>query len=202
MSGSSGQQNVTPLWGRPPTGVWPPCPPGPGMSGLFRLEECWRDVKAAKEALKRIIADIIAEDPTIVAGVGVAGVTDGSWAQPGQVGEVVQFITPVSYGEGTQTQNVSAGILPPGDWDLYASAGFSTVLLGAQFVLNPVPAGFDFALNAASQASLNEGIVLVSQLGLAHTSAPSLLAYAVTTNVAAGTGAGTMTLFTVGRRRR
>ena len=71
-----------PPWGKPPFPPGPcmPCGPGPGWPGppprppgcwdaLFKLNACWDEVAKAKEILAKIIGDILAEDPNILAAV-------------------------------------------------------------------------------------------------------------------------------------
>jgi hypothetical protein len=108
--------------------------PGQCQSDIF---QCWSQV----EMLKKIVADIIGEIGGPIKTGPIQGVTDGSNAQPGEVGEYYQNIMNVNFNSGTQTQNVAAGVLPPGDWDAYAMFIADLALSTAAFYLVPQPAG-------------------------------------------------------------
>ena len=194
---------------RPPTGVWPPCPPGPPgpwPGGLFRLEQCWDDVKATKDFLKRIIDELIAEDPSLIGlAQPIIGVTDGSDAQPGQVGEYVRFQAGVTVPAISQTTQVTLGVLPPGDWDCWAwLTDFSVPVTTAQFYRAPPPPGFDDPLNSVTFTAGDAMVTtLVSVTTRALTSAPSLINFTVTTNnVTPGPADGGAVLVFQSRRRR
>jgi len=65
------------------------------------------------------------------------GVTDGSDARPGQVGEFISLLIPGSYAAGSDlTQVVNVGVLTAGDWTcfswLYLSGAVTTVGWGLQ----------------------------------------------------------------------
>lgn len=198
--------------GRPPSGAWPPCPPGPGpgpwprppdfFSALYWLNAAYDDVKATKAFLRRLIQDLISEDPTLIQGMGVAGVTDGSSAQPGQVGEV--------WDPGTQTVSfpansvnvsttTSMGVLPPGDWMFWAWAADPSVAVQAFGIINtPQPAGVSQIELGVSPGASGK-FFLSTNLGYAHTSQPSLM---LLQSWVDSTAAGTIGLGMMGRRVR
>lgn len=175
-----------PGWGRPPTGVWPPCPPGPPgpwPGGLFRLEQCWDDVKRTKALLRRMIADIIAEDPSLIGlAQPIIGVTDGSDAQPGQVGEYIQWGQTVPLSTAIDaSMNLTMGVLPPGDWDCWASAATDQPVGNVMYLLNPVPAGFTENMSTAAWVpGTTELLSIASYTARALTSVPSLINFTVT----------------------
>jgi len=195
-------------WGsRPPTSVWPPCPPpGPGWpGGLFRLNQCWDDVQQAKAFLARMMREIIAEDPSIIAvGQPIVGVTNGTDAPPGMVGQFIQTATLIGFpaAQGFQAF-VSAGTLPAGDWDCWWYVGTTVPYYGTQIYLDPVPAGFagdmDMVLYTPGVAT-PETFFLASPHVRALTSVASQLLFNV--NISGGPLAGELELIFNARRRR
>lgn len=189
------------------------CPPGGDMSALL---QCYCDVQAATAFISKVVTDLAANDPAfqkaLVDGIAASGsnlpligVTNGSQAQPGQVGEYVEIEVSVPYTAATQTQTVTMGILQPGDWDVWQFCSFTTYVTGAQFNLAPVPAGFSHILFGASEASGSGtvGIVVVSAAAQASISVPTLVVFSLTTNgTSAGPAAGTANMFFCARRRR
>lgn len=129
-------------WGPPPgfcehchqspcncgSGTWPPpCPPGPGWDWN------WRPPHGA------IVGPII-------------GVTDGSQAKPGEVGEFLSGIIPntdVPMPPGTAAGANATGVavvtplvIPPGDWDVTSTFRCGNGLNQFEAQLTPLPAGF------------------------------------------------------------
>lgn len=193
-------------WGRPPAGAWPPCPPGPPgpwprPPGPWQLEQCWEDVRATKNFLRRMLADIIAEDPSLIGlSQPIIGVTDGTQPQPGQVGEYVQFDGTVPIAAGTSTQSLSVGVLSAGDWDCWTWGYPSVGVDGLSWGLAPVPAGFNGNMLTAFWLSIPEWAIISSYQTRALTTAQSLIAFSLTvTNAAA---AGNFSVSFAARRRR
>lgn len=190
---------------RPPTGTWPPCPPPPCgpdfFSGIFWLQQNYEDVKRAQAFLRQMLTDIIKEDPTILSGgAPLAGVTDGSDAQPGMVGEFLHFSAGFSYPAAVTTQMVSAGVLPPGDWDVWAWAGASVPTTGMNFHLSPVPPGFSGDLTSGfGLGGIAEATAIVAPAVRALISVPTLLAFSLQVDP---TAAGTVGLEVSARRCR
>jgi hypothetical protein len=192
---------------RPITGTWPPCPPpcppADCFSGLAHLEQCYADVKRAEALLKQMIKDIIACDPGIIgSGMPIIGVTDGSDAQPGQVGEFVRLIIgnitiPAAY----LVQNVTLGVLSPGDWDCWCSCSFTSFISDARMSLNPVPTGFSDEMYVGMATTL-ESFNLVGPTGRALISVPTLVNMQLTTNLAAEGPAATIGYMIFSARRR
>ena len=194
-------------WGaRPPTSVWPPCPPpGPWPAGLYRLNECWDDVAKTKAFLAKIMKEIIAEDPSIIAvGTPVVGVTDGSDAVAGMVGQFIQTATTVGYTANTnQTSFLNAASLPAGDWDCWWYTNYDTGILGAQNFLSPIPPGFSGDMNMNfSQV----GAATVDDFNLASPAVRGLISVATpmvfNITILPSTSNGTLTFVFNARRRR
>lgn len=140
---------------------------------------------------------------------GITGVTDGSNAAPGQVGEFITSSNTFSYAAypANTTQNVSSLVVQPGDWDLNANMTTSTIIGGADFGLNPQPVGVSSAMVAGeSNISMTgtETAVLIAQAARASLTVPTLLAFTchVYQNSVNTLPAGTATLVVTGRRRR
>lgn len=142
----------------------------------------------------------------------IIGVTDGSSAAPGQVGEYISSSTSIAYAAypAVTTQVVSALVVQPGDWDLWATMSMSTSFGGALFNLSPIPAGISDdlaainAVTAAMTATAAEFNSLNAQAVRGNFSVPTLLAFNVNINQSFTSGllAGTATLKVRGRRRR
>lgn len=218
MSGS--RSNIVPMM---PQGMMAPqqmmssfpagcCPPG----GMDALLQCYCDIQAATAFISKVVTDLAANDPAfqkalvdgIVASgsnIPLIGVTNGTTAQPGQVGEYVQFEVAVPYTTAPQTQSVTMGVLQPGDWDVWQFSSFTTYVTGAQFNLAPEPAGFSHVMFGASEASGTGtvGIVVVCSAARALISVPTLVVFSLTTNgTAPGPTPGTAEMFFCARRAR
>lgn len=186
---------------RPITGVYPPCPPPSFPCG--DLERCYDEVKRAQDFLKQMLKDIIACDPSIIGrGTPIVGVTDGTPAQPGMVGEFLQFSNTLPYVVTSTQQSIvfSAGVLPPGDWNVWCWASPSNFITWVNWTLTPQPAGFSGDLwTGIGTGDLEEGVVFISSQVQALTSVPTLLAF--TLNYYAIT-AGNINFVTMARRMR
>lgn len=167
----------------------PPWPPD--------LEECWDKVKATKELLKKMLADVLDENPELLAKTQpVFGVTDGSNALPGTVGEFVELHAPdIAFPTATTTSTAIAGILPAGDWAVQAYAYVSGAVTGAQFYLDPQPPGVSDSMGAVLALSGQENITLVGPMVRASLSAATVLTFSATTNnEGPGAAPGTMSV--------
>ena len=186
------------------------CPPG----GMDALMKCYCDIQQTLAFMSKIMVDLMTHDPAVqaamIAGIQqsgsnlpLIGVTNGTDAQPGQVGEWVQFAATVAYaGSGSAvTTSTSMGVLNPGDWDIWIYGSSSTFLLeGEVNLLSPVPAGFtgnlytiDFSPTGASAATV------CSSTERALISTQTLIV--IQTTLAANT-AGSFSLYFKARRRR
>jgi len=216
---SEAETNITPMhhihhWKPParPTPQPPSC-----FSELARLNQCYDDVQAMKQILSKVISDLMANDPAVVqsiidaiqshtggATVPLVGSTDGSLAQPGQVGE---FILQTSTGSltvdtGTQTVGLSAMVLPPGDFDVQAWVDYGTTCNGGYF--SPINTGTAIVqgnLGAWSVAGTPQvGILISSAIAQVVTKEPTLLVWNLSSvNV---TNAGPFTFECCARRMR
>jgi hypothetical protein len=145
--------------------------------------------------LTKVITDIFTQNPGIIpppppsAGTGpIIGVSDGSDAAPGEVGEFVKFALAGNYNAAAQTQQISAGVLQPGDWDIRGTVYFETFIEGVLMYLNPVPAGVSNnmlacnQINAATGSPDTAGVALTFPTARGSFAQPTLLAYSMLTN--------------------
>lgn len=213
----SEEQRVFPI--RPPSGTWPPGPwPGPGpfpppappfprppdfFSWFFWLNQNYEDAKQARVFFKRILADLLQDDPALLASAQAQiGVTDGSDAQPGMVGEFVMFTKsnipiPAAY----LVQQVTLGVLQPGDWDCWAHMTFSSFVADGRLALNPVPAGFSESMYTGDTSNFEEfSLTTPAVRGLI--SQPVLINFQVTSNLVSSAPADTEAYLVFQARRR
>lgn len=195
------------MWGGGGSPPWGPgcCPPG----GMDALLQCYCDVQAATKFICSVMVTCIQTNPAVTAAIIAAieasgsslpliGVTNGSDAQPGQVGEWVQFSQNFNYTAAAQTQTLTLGVLNPGDWDcwLYAS-GFAGTYNDCNFELNPVPPGFAGDMGAGNVSlSGPVSVTIPSTTVRASITAPSLIAVQIQTNEfnqTSGASSGNMT---------
>src|SRR5262249_31128420 len=110
----------------------PCCPPN------LDFMQCWNEIAKFKEIIRQVIGEIggpIKTGP-------IQGVTDGSEAKPGEVGEYLQTTTTITYPAATSSvQNISAAIIPPGDWDLYSMVETIGSVNSIDYTLLPQPVG-------------------------------------------------------------
>jgi hypothetical protein len=137
------------------------------------------------------------------------GVINGSDAAAGIIGEylILTGSMPYAANPATTTQTVSAGVLPPGDWDLTCTGEYSTEIGVASFHLSPEPTGFSNAMwgtiGEYATAPSAGYFVIVGQSARASLSVPTLLAFSVTVaQTVAGLPAGTATVVVEARRAR
>lgn len=209
--------NVVPFAMPPgmPAGMWSGggfpagcCPPG----GLDNLMQCWCDVQAAQSFICAMMIQCIQQNPAVTAAIIAAieasgsslpliGVTNGTDAQPGQVGEWVRLTNSFTVPGGNNTTVINMGVLQPGDWDCWAWLGMQMVLNDASFALNPVPAGFSDTLTQSLAVTNTSSVTWLLAFPVrALISVPSLLAFNVTTGNPGA--AGTCELEFAARRRR
>jgi hypothetical protein len=141
------------------------------------------------------------------------GVTDGSNAPVGYVGEFMQLTGTMAYADVPTytTGTIQPGVITAGDWDLWAYAHLSSFVNGVIFQLNPQPTGMSNLLSGIlgtldqNLGTTVENALIVGQTGRGSFSVPTLLAFQCQVfqpaAAGAGTGPGTLTL-TVGARRR
>lgn len=131
-----------------PSGGFPAgcCPPG----GMDALLQCYCDIQAATAFISKIVTDLAANDPAFQqalvdaiaksgSNIPLTGVTNGSNAQPGQVGEHLFFAVgaiPITVSQANK-QTITMGVVQPGDWDLWAYLYTDISVEGLQYQLSP-----------------------------------------------------------------
>lgn len=135
-----------------------------------------------------------------------AGVTDGSNAAPGQVGE---FLLGRSTFPFLATPNVTTGtitplVVQPGDWDIWGVMDSGGVAVtGVSFVLAPVPVGMLDPVAAAFFAGTSSEGIIINGLGRGNfTVATALTFNLVVSQENTGGAAGTSNFRCSCRRRR
>lgn len=193
----------------PPRPCPPPCPPA---SCVDQVEACYDMSQQLYALVKKVLADVIANEPGLLTPMGV---TDGSDVQPGQVGEFIQleqsFAIPTTWNFQAL---VSLGELPAGDWDCQVSVTAGGALVGGlNYYLDPMPAGFSnnmgtelgMYVSLAEAAMMQGGTNGTSARAL--TSTGSAIYFFVQLNYLGGNGvinpqAGTGYITFTARRRR
>jgi hypothetical protein len=212
MSGNP-TSNVVPINPVAPPSNWPgpmfmpktwPQPPS-CFSELASLNACYDSIQMMNQILGKVITDLVTNDKAVQAAIVEAiaasgsnvpliGVTNGSQAQPGQVGEYLEFDASLSYLAGNNSQAVSTMVLPPGDWDVQASVlmlNNANSILGVQFVLQPIPPGVvgvyasSMVLNAAASAAEFDTMSVTTPVQRANVTVPTLLVYQLGTYASA-----------------
>jgi hypothetical protein len=120
------------------------------------------------------------------------GVTDGTQAAPGMVGEVARSevsgsITNLVTGI-PQTVNYSQMVLQPGDWDMMYRVLAGPGLMGMSNFTSPMPAGMQDAMDAvilgysitATPVGEFQQVSLVSPMVQGNFSVPTLLSFSLT----------------------
>lgn len=201
------------MWGGGGSLPWGPgcCPPG-GMDALLK---CYCDVQAATAFICSVMVQCVQTNPAVVQAIIAAieasgstlpliGVTNGSDAQPGQVGEFVEFAASVAYSGASQTVTTSLGVLQPGDWDcaVYITS-LSSPLSSFVYQLSPVPVGFNWSMETGFVSESAGEIVNLTSVSRGSFAVPTLIAVVLQFNTLGVAGAaGTMGLTFQARRAR
>lgn len=208
----------------PPPCPPPPCPPlkPPGCADqIAKANQCWDQTQQLVDFLTQVIEDIFAQNPGIIppppasGGSGpLLGVTDGSKAAPGIVGEVIVLTTQIPYAAYPAITEpvVTLGVITPGDWDMFASmefaGGAAGAIGGASFALNG-PSGVSSDMNGivifgVTQGQAEAGATIIGQKGSASWAAATLIQFQVVVNQStdATLPAGTATFRFEARRMR
>jgi len=139
--------------------------------------------------------------------VPLIGVTNGSDAQPGQVGEFHQFNVNGSYTAAPQTQMISVATLQPGDWTVQAFCNFTGTTGGVFFSIpnSNYPAGLANNMSGfLADPGTISNIQCIGVPSRALISVPTLFAFEIDTNTtnSGSAAAGTFAFFMVARRAR
>lgn len=165
------------------------CPPG----GMDALLQCYCDIQAATAFISKVVQDLAANDPAFQQSLAEAiaasgtnvpliGVTNGSDAQPGQVGEWLQWIRELNVPSGSNTQIVSTLILQPGDWNVQAAAYTVTSPVTQVWAnLSPVPPGLSDQMLLYFQTATASDISIMCPVERASVTVPTLLAFQIQT---------------------
>lgn len=201
--------NVVPFplpWGQ--TGC---CPPG----GMDALMKCYCDIQAATAFICSVMVQCVQNNPAVTQAIITAiensgsslptlGVTNGSDAQPGQVGEFIPFDLAGTYPTGNSTQVLSVGVLPPGDWNLDGALGIGGSIDSVFTSIVPTPAGFSWNMGgyqavSAAPSTASEFVIIPLVPTRASVSVPTLLPFTLT--IAAGANPGANFQYVIRARR-
>ena len=134
----------------------------------------------------------------------IIGVTDGSKAAPGEVGELIIGTANTAYPASSLNWNATLSplVVPPGDWLLTSSMGFSTMIQGAYFYLSPLPPGISNNMSGQAYTANTTAaeFTLIGTVASLSVSVPTLLPFFV--NLDTLTNAGTAYIQVEGRRMR
>lgn len=129
-----------------PAGCTPP-------ENLAALQACYDDLAKAMAFVSALMVDLLNNDPAVAeatiqaieksgAALPLLGVTNGTDAVSPQVGEYIQLSGTLAYTATPAGGVLSLGVLPPGDWDCWLWATFTSGMQGATITFSPLPAGF------------------------------------------------------------
>lgn len=188
-------------------------PQGCAPADLLALARCQDDVSNALELISKLMIDLINNDPNVAEAIIAAieksgsalpllGTTNGTPATTPQVGQYIQLSGTLAYTATVTSALLSLGVLPPGDWDCWLWASFTSATAGAQYRLNPLPAGFAADPAASSLSATWPGNAILSSMMVQALTAQQSLIVADTSVVATSGQSGTMTVNFAARRRR
>lgn len=176
-------QQSTGLW--PMSSIVPGCTPGCPPSNLM---QCYCDIQNAMQFISAIMIDLINNNPDIAkamidaivnsgAALPLVGVTNGSDAQPGQVGEWLELVAdPVNFPAGVVSQQtVTMGIMQPGDWNVEYVIEHELATANpadTSALVYPIPVGFSGGMPSVQGRA---GHILISALARASLSVPTLV---------------------------
>lgn len=201
-------------WSQPQ--CWPPnCPPGPGVPGCTcgcqpcqcsggwgsGAMDCWQQISQYQQFLMCMLSQM--------GPIPLQGVTDGSDAKAGNIGEFMTGSAVVAYAvyPANTIGNAAVMVLPPGDWDLWAYLDFSGPIGGAQYYLSPVPTGVSnnmMAVLGPLTTGAHSIARIVGPYARGSFTVPTLLPFYVNVNQSfdASLLAGSATMSVEARRRR
>jgi hypothetical protein len=165
--------------------------------------DCWQQISQFQQFLQCMLSQM--------GPVPLQGVTDGSNAKPGYIGEFITGVGSIAYAANpaVTTAVTSPLVVAPGDWDLWAFLLPSTEVGAMSFSLSPLPVGVSNPMQAASATftpgvGASESVILNATPARGNFTVPTLLAFSVSVwqSTDASLPAGTATLTVSGRRRR
>ena len=188
-------------WGPPGTWSGHPqdCDCGCRDIGWGNVRDCWRQVAELKAIIRQVVDGMNLN----------RGVTDGSDIKAGEIGEYIEHAVAVTFPAATaNTQQVQAGVLPPGDWNLWAAFNPNNYTTGITFNLSPVPTGLSNDMrgmvqdNPGAGTGATEGSIVIATPARALIQVPTLLNFSLTSNPwNVATSVATGGSFTFGARR-
>jgi hypothetical protein len=223
MGKESKMSMIDPSHFRPPThpGWGDDCGPDP-CKDMNWAQVCrsWNEIQCLKQVIQEVLDELGITKPGTPPGTGggggtpstpLVGVTDGSKAAAGIVGEYISGtqVIPVT-NAATVTYTPVPVTIPAGDWDVEASILTEYLdYIGLKFNLTPIPPGMSADELAWSHPSANPGtgawgLVAVAPRAQASFSAATPLAFTVlftTLSLVTGTTATPQFTFTVTARR-
>jgi hypothetical protein len=166
--------------------------------------QCWQDIAQFQQFLQCMLSQM--------GPVPLQGVTDGSSAKAGYIGEFLTatITTPWSIASGAnQTQNVSTIVMPPGDWDLSCRLAVTFPFTNTLFNCTPLPAGMTGDLSGAVGATGMGAISPIQETYLImpgmtsrlSNTVPTLIPMSIIIDNATGAAVSGNTLMTVSGRR-
>jgi hypothetical protein len=169
------------------------------MSGLM---QCWQDIAQFQQFLQCMLSQM--------GPIPIQGVTDGSDAKAGYIGEYITGQSPFTYTAypNITTVNLSPLVVSPGDWNLWSFAGMATEFGAVQYGLSPVPAGVYGGLGAVNSiggaSPVAEYASVMSPTTRANVTVPTLLPFTLTVHqdTSSSLPAGNGILYVFGRRVR
>lgn len=199
-----------------------PHPPGCTCQMCCQIDSdtirCWQQMQLFEQMISDIVNKIFANPtPEMITAITnmfntnvipSVGVTDGSNAKPGHVGELLHFYVPaIPFTAAQQLQVIPVGIIPPGDWQIQIEAGVQSGAMGSlSGQLDTLPVGFTHYLQTYFQIDITPGtageILATSLWAKANVTVPTPMNYRVTTNFFQTGTAGTFALAAEARRMR
>lgn len=154
-----------------------PCPPEPPCCPPGWSEEalaCWRQMQELMAIIRATVAPDIERLERQIASLQrqlnavTLGVTDGSNAAPGHIGEYLMFTTTATYAAypTVTDKNVTLGTLGAGDWLCFLTTAFTTAVGTAATYLDPVPSGFSNGMGSSSGSWSPAGVAFETLMTL------------------------------------
>jgi hypothetical protein len=168
--------------------------------------QCWQDIAQFQQFLLCMLSNM--------GPVPLQGVTDGSDAKAGYIGEFMTatVTTPWSIANGvSQTQNISTIVMSPGDWDMFSRLDIAFPFTNTLFNCSPVPAGMTGDLSGAVGATGMGGVTPIQETYLImsgmvsrlNCTVPTLIPMSISIgNVTGAAVSGNTILSVYGRRAR